>query len=97
MIKKYLILLILYRIKTMKKNGDYYNILAKKNEVVCECRCKCEREADKEDVINETNNAEILSKFILGLVGIVVLGFVIILCVIIRSETPFYGWRRYYF
>ena len=57
------------------------------------CECKCVVKADK---VSNKESDEMVGKVILGIVGICVLAFVIIACVIIRSEAPFYGWRRYY-
>ena len=86
----------------MNKSSDYYNILAKKrNEIErykCACDCKCREVAIQAAVeqIQDGQTKDAVAKVILGVIGISVLAFVIILCILIRSETPYYGWRRYY-
>ena len=88
----------------MNKSSEYYNILAKRsdrNEIErykCACDCKCRDVAIKKAVeeMESEQSKDMAAKVILGIVGISVLAFVIVLCIIIRSEAPYYGWRRYY-
>ena len=88
----------------MAKSNEYYNLIERSSsrqeiaQYKCPCDCKCREAAIKSAVekIEDGETKDMVAKIVLGVIGISVLAFVIVLCVIIRSEAPFYGWRRYY-
>lgn len=75
------------------KTSDYYNILSKKNDVLFQGKTAQEVAIDLE---KDKNTKEAIAVATVGLVAIVALVGVILLCIVMRDNSPYYGWRRYY-